>query len=70
MFVDSWLLEHFLMPRMAGIDAVEPGGSTGLIGVDFDYIRIEMMDWIGLDWIGLNWGVIDALVECGRAQWS
>ena len=40
---------------MAGIDAVESGGSTGLFGVDFDHVRIETMDW--------NWGAVGALVE-------
>ena len=47
---------------MAEMDAVEPGGSTALLGVNFDHVRIEMMDW--------DWGAVSALVECGRARWS
>ena len=40
---------------MAGMNAVEPGDSIALLGVDFDHDRIKMMDW--------NWGAVGALVE-------
>ena len=45
---------------MAGMYAVEPGGSTALLGVNFE---IDLGKRLHVD-------PSLALVECGRAQWS
>ena len=42
---------------MAGMDAVGSGGSTALLGVDFEFGKTVTDPSL-------------AMVECGRAQWS
>ena len=42
---------------MAEMDVVEPGGSTALLGVDFEFGKTFTDPSL-------------TLVECGRAQWS
>ena len=45
---------------MVGMDGGWRDASKALFGVNFEFGKIEMMDW----------RAVDALVGCGRAQWS
>ena len=41
MFVDSFRTEQFRTLLMAGIDSVEPGGSTALLGDDLEFRKMD-----------------------------
>ena len=55
--IHGGLLEWFQILLMAGIDAVEPGGSTALLKIDFEFWKTVTDPSL-------------AMVESGRARWS